>query len=347
MRTLEDKTLLVLVAAVTVAFAWILAPFSGTILWAVVLAILFTPLYRRLLTREGRTIAALETLLVVVVIVIVPVSLLGGALLEEAVGVYQMIHSGQLDFGHYIQQIYETLPSWVLQIMERSELTDLDAFRDRLSASFARSSQYLASQAFSVGQNTLTLAIRVLVMLYLLFFLLRDGDELIARIRGAIPLRDEQQRALLTRLAVVIRATVKGNLVVALLQGALGALAFWFLGIRAPLLWGSLMAVLSLLPLVGAILVWGPAAVYYFATGALWQGVFLVAYGFLVISMVDNILRPLLVRKETKLPDYLVLLSTFGGLAVFGINGFIVGPVIAAIFVTVWDIFATTRTAGP
>ena len=256
-----------------------------------------------------------------------------------------MIHSGQMNFGNYFEQIYEKLPSWALHLLQRSDLTDLQAIRDRLSESITYISQFLASQAVSIGQNSLSFGLRLLIMLYLLFFLLRDGDALIALIQRAIPLPKEQQKALFAKFTVVIRATVKGNLVVALLQGALGALAFWLLGIRASLLWGSLMAILSLLPLVGAILVWGPVAVYYFATGAVERGLFLIAYGFLVISMIDTILRPLLVRKETKLPDYLVLISTFGGLAVFGINGFIIGPVIAALFVSVWEIFAAARTA--
>jgi predicted PurR-regulated permease PerM len=345
MRNLENKTLLLLVTAVSVAFAWIVAPLSGSVLWAVVLAILFAPLYRQL-RRQGRNLGALETVLIVVVIVIVPVNLLGVELLKESIAVYQMIHSGQMNFGSYFQQIYETLPSWGLHLLQRSELTDFEAIRERLSASIAHSSRFLASQAISVGQNSVGFVLSLLVMLYLLFFLLRDGDDLIARIQRAIPLPEQQQQALFAKFTVVIRATVKGNLVVALLQGLLGGLAFWFLDIRASLLWGSVMAILSLLPLVGAILVWGPVAVYYLATGAAGKGAFLMAYGFLVITMADSILRPLLVRKETKLPDYLVLISTFGGLAVFGINGFIIGPVIAALFVSVWDIFLAARSAN-
>jgi predicted PurR-regulated permease PerM len=345
MRNLENKALLLILAAVSAAFAWILAPLFGTLLWAVAFAILFAPLYRRL-RRWGCNLGALATILIVVVIVIVPLNLLGAELLKEAIAFYQLIQSGQLDLGSYFQRIYEALPSWGLHLLQRSELTDFESIRDRLSASITHSSQFLASRAISVGQNSVGFALSLLVMLYLLFFLLRDGDEIVVRIRRAIPLREEQQQALFVKFTVVIRATIKGNLVVALLQGAIGGLAFWFLGVRASLLWGSLMAILSLLPLVGAILIWGPVAVYFLAIGAVGKGVFLMAYGFLVIGMIDNILRPLLVRKETKLPDYLVLISTFGGLAVFGVNGFIIGPVIAALFVSVWEIFIAARSAN-
>ena len=141
----------------------------------------------------------------------------------------------------------------------------------------------------------------------------------------------------------MVRATVKGNVLVALVQGALGWLAFWFLGITGALLWGALMALLSLLPAVGAALVWGPVALYLLATGSIWPALGLLAWGVLVIGLVDNVLRPILVGKETRLPDYLVLVATLGGLAVFGLNGFVIGPVIAAMFIVAWDIFAEVR----
>ena len=129
----------------------------------------------------------------------------------------------------------------------------------------------------------------------------------------------------------------------ALLQGALGGLIFWFLGIGAPLLWGVVMAFLSLLPAIGAALVWMPVAVYLLATGAVWQGVVLILYGMLVIGLVDNFLRPILVGKDTKMPDYVVLISTLGGIATFGLNGFVIGPVIAAMFIAAWDLFSESR----
>jgi predicted PurR-regulated permease PerM len=141
----------------------------------------------------------------------------------------------------------------------------------------------------------------------------------------------------------VIRATVKGNVLVAIAQGALGGLAFWFLGVSAPLLWAVVMAFLSLLPAVGAALVWAPVAVYFLVTGAIWQGVALIAFGTFVIGLVDNFLRPVLVGKDTRMPDYLVLVATLGGITVFGLNGFVIGPVIAAVFLVSWEMFATAR----
>ncbi len=177
-------------------------------------------------------------------------------------------------------------------------------------------------------------------MMYLLFFLLRDGKGLARQIRDAIPLAESQKDHLLKKFATVIKATVKGNIAVAATQGALGGLILWALGIQGAVLWAVVMAFLSLLPAVGAGLIWGPIALYFFATGAVWQGVILTAWGILVIGLVDNVLRPILVGKDTKMPDYVVLITTLGGLSLFGINGFVIGPLIAAMFIAAWDLFA-------
>ena len=187
----------------------------------------------------------------------------------------------------------------------------------------------------------------ILPLLYLLFFLLRDGRELSARIRNAIPLPADQKQAVFDRFTVAVQAIVKGSFVVALVQGALGGLILWFLGIRLAALWGALMAVLSLLPVFGTALVWGPIAAYLLMTGALWQGLLLIVYGVLVIGLVDNLLRPILIGQETQIPDYVVLVSTLGGIATFGANGLVIGPMIAAIFLAVWSAFSVSRQASP
>ena len=149
----------------------------------------------------------------------------------------------------------------------------------------------------------------------------------------------EDKKELAAKFTTVVRATVKGNLLIAAIQGALGGVAFWFLGVNGALLWGVLMALMSLLPAVGAALVWVPVALYFFFTGAYWQCIALAAWGVLVIGLVDNLLRPILVGKDTRMPDYVVMITTLGGLAVFGINGFVLGPAIAAMFMAVWHIY--------
>jgi predicted PurR-regulated permease PerM len=345
LRSLEDKTFLLLIIAVTLAFGWILWPFYGAVFWAIVLAILFTPLYRRLTTsmRQKRTPGALATLLIILVIVILPAAVITSLLLQEGFGMYQRVQSGEINFRQSAQQLLSSLPAWITSLLDRFGLTSPGALQERFSASVMKSVQYVGTQAFSFGQNALDFIVSFFVMLYLLFFLLRDGAGLVKRIGAAIPLDDDLQDMLSKNFANVIRATVKGNIVIALVQGALGGLAFAFLGIHAPVLWGVVMAFMSLLPAVGTALVWVPAALYLLATGDTWQGLALIAYGVLVIGLVDNVLRPVLVGKDTRMPDYIVLLSTIGGMAIFGLNGFVIGPVIAALFIAVWDVVATSR----
>jgi len=344
-RVLEDKFFLVLISAVSLAFAWILWPFFGAVFWATVLAIIFAPLHRRLCASMGqrRTLAALATVAIILAIVILPATLIGASLVRETIGVYERVQSGELDFAEIFRQVGAALPAWATRALESLGLSDFSALQDSVSQGLTKGLKLLGTRAVSIGQNTFAFVAGFFVMLYVLFFLLREGRELLQRIRDAVPLKDAVKLELGGKFAAVIRATVKGNIVVALAQGALGGLIFFMLGINAALLWGVLMAFLSLLPAVGSALVWFPVALYLLATGATWQGTVLVAYGVLVIGLVDNVLRPILVGKDTKMPDYVVLVSTLGGIATFGINGFVLGPVIAAIFMAVWHIVAVSR----
>jgi predicted PurR-regulated permease PerM len=343
--TLEHNAFLALLIAVSVAFVWILLPFSGAVFWGAVMAIVFMPVYAWLLQRwkQRRTLAALATLSLVVLMVVLPLTLLTGMLVKEGTALYQRIQSGETDFARYFEQVIAVLPSGLHDLLEHFGLTDLKELQARITEAVARGSQKIATQVVSVGQNALDLVIGFFVMLYLAFFLLRDGAALSRRIRAAVPLAPDHRQQLAAKFITVIRATVKGNVLVAATQGALGGLAFWFFGIQGALLWAVLMGFLSLLPAIGAGLIWLPVALYFLVTGAIWQGVALIAYGVLVIGLVDNVLRPILVGKDTHMPDYLVLISTIGGMAVFGINGFVIGPVIAAMFMSVWDLFATAR----
>jgi predicted PurR-regulated permease PerM len=342
---LHHKTFLFLLAAVSVAFGWILWPFYGAVFWGTVLAILFAPFYRRLLVAMGqkRNLAALVTLLLCLVIVILPLTLITTSLVQEGTVVYQRIRSRELDFGAYFQQAISALPQWIVNMLDRFDLANISTLQEKLSNGMAQGSQIIARQAVSIGQNTFDFIIGFGLMLYLLFFLLRDGSSLSIRIRQAIPLSMEHKRRLFREFTTVIRATIKGNIVVAATQGALGGVMFWILGIQGALLWGVLMAFLSLLPAVGAAMIWAPVAIYFLLTGAIWQGVTLIVFGVLVIGLVDNVLRPVLVGKDTKMPDYVVLISTLGGMALFGLNGFVIGPVIAALFIAAWNLFSSVE----
>lgn len=345
----ESKAFVWLLVGVSAAFGWILWPFVGAIFWGVVMAILFAPLHRWLLKKfRGKpNLAALLTLAVILLIVILPLVLITASLVKEGAAVVQRIQSGDLDFPGYFAQVYGALPDAVTSVLDRAGLGNLPELQAKLTASLRQISQFAAAQALNIGQNTLDLVVGFFVMLYLMFFLLRDGAPLSRRIKDAVPLNRDHKRELFGKFATVVRATVKGNVLVAIAQGALGGLALLVLGIHAPMLWAVLMAFLSLLPAVGAGLIWGPVAIYFLVTGAIWKGVGLIAYGVLVIGLVDNVLRPVLVGKDTKMPDYVVLISTLGGMAIFGLNGFVIGPVIAAMFIAVWAIFVVERDEIP
>lgn len=347
--TLEQKVFLGLLLVVTAAFGWILFPYYGAVFWAVILAIIFAPLQRWLLREFGNrpNSTALLTLLVSLLVAVLPVIFITGLLIQEGAALYKQIESGELDIGAFFTGIRELLPASVQSLLQRFGFGDFDQMRDRMASTALAGSQFLATKAFSFGQGTFQFVVSFFVMLYLLFFLLRDGRDLVARIRKAMPLSDMQKRRLFSKFTRVVRATVKGNVVIALIQGALGGVAFAVLDVPGAILWGVLMAFLSLLPAIGAAVVWAPVALFFLLNGQLVQGASLTFFGVVVIGLVDNILRPILVGKDTKMPDYLVLISTLGGLALFGLNGFVIGPLIAALFISTWALFVSPEDDSP
>jgi predicted PurR-regulated permease PerM len=342
---IHAKTFLLLLLLITVAFGWIMMPYFGAIFWAAVLAILFAPFHRRVEARFKKrpVLAALATLSLCLVLVILPIILITLSLAQEGTALFQKVQSGEINIGEYLQRIFAALPDWVHSIMRRFGLDSVATLQSRLSTAVVEGSRFIATNVLDIGRNTFDFIVSFFVMLYLLFFLLMDGRALAARIQRAIPLSVENKKNLFEKFTTVTRATVKGNFLVAAAQGALGGLAFWALGVQGPLLWAVVMTFLSLLPAVGAALVWAPVALYFLVTGAVWKGLALIAFGVLVIGLIDNVLRPVLVGKDIKMPDYLVLVSTIGGMAIFGLNGFVIGPIIAAMFMALWDIFSANK----
>lgn len=340
-----NKTFVVLVVLVTLAFGVILWPFWVPVFWATVLAIVFSPVNRRIqhAIEDRRSLAAICTVLLIVFMVLLPSAVVGGMVVQEANGLMQRMQSGEFDPARLLERAFELVPGWAAGWLRDIGLADLEGLQQRLSAGFNKGAQVIATQALNIGQNTFDFVVGAFVMLYVLFFLLRDGRLLATRIRDAIPLEPALRDRLASRFIKVVRATVKGNVVVAAIQGTLGGLAFWVLGIQPAFLWAVLMTLLSLLPAIGSAIVWLPVALYLLFTGSVWQGVGLIVYGTVVIGLADNILRPLLVGKDTKMPDYVILVTTLGGMALFGLNGFVIGPLVAAMFLAVWDTAASAR----
>ena len=349
--TVQHRAFIVLLILVTLAFFALLAPFFGAVLWAGIFAIIFMPLQNRIQAKmpHSPTLASLCTLAICIVVAIIPLTAITLSLVHEGTSLYQRIQSGELDFGAYLDRLREAAPR-VEALLGRIGV-DFAEIREGLKSVATTSSKALARNAVNIGQISVSFLIGFAIMLYVLFFLLRDGNRLAHQIRDAIPLSEAHKQRLFRKFGEVVRATIKGNVLVALIQGALGGLIFWILGIQGALLWGALMAILSLLPAVGAALIWLPVAVYFLLTGSIWQGVVLVIFGVGPIGLADNLLRPRLVGQQTQLPDYLILVTTLGGLALMGISGFVIGPLIAALFIAVWDLslneFSDRRPPAP
>lgn len=341
----EFRSLLFLVLVASALFALILWPFFGAVCWSVFIAIVFWPMHQRFLhgSHNRPNMAAAASVTVIVLIVILPMTMLIASITDEASQMVAKLRSGEINIGTYFQRILAALPEWARGMLQRFGMGDLQLLQQKVMTAIGTSGQALTSRVVGIGQVTLDFVVAFFVMLYVLYFLFRDGDRLSQSIARTIPLHPQHTRRLLTQFATVVRATVKGNIVVALVQGALGAIAFWFLGLPGAVLWGAVMAVLSLLPAVGAVLVWGPVAAYFFFTGEVVKGIGLTVWGALVIGLVDNVLRPILVGRDTRMPDYLVLVTTLGGIVVFGLNGFVIGPVIAAVFLVSWEMLASAR----
>lgn len=328
-----------LLAVASVAFAVLLFGFWQPIFWAAVIGILFRPVQIRLESQlKGRaSLASVLTVIIIFFTVLVPALAIGSAVVAEAAGLYARFQSGEIDTAAMVGWVQGLMPQasdWAARVG-----INLDELFGKLSAAAVKGSQFVASLAITTGQNVARFFVMFFLMLYLLFFVLRDGDKILEHVQAAMPLPAALESQLFSKFAEVSRATIKGTMVVGLVQGFLGGLIFGILGIQGAVFWGVVMVLLSVLPAVGAGLVWVPAAIFLLIGGDWVSAAILVAYGVLVIGLVDNLLRPILVGRDTKMPDYLILLSTLGGLGLVGITGFVLGPIIAALFLTVWQMF--------
>lgn len=336
---LEMRTFIFLLLLASLGFLWMLMPFFGPIFWACAIAIIFHPLHQNIHSRMPKqpNLSALLTLLACVLIVVIPMIAIISSAISEGLNLYHRIESGEINPAQYIERLDKSFPT--IENFLNNFGIEFSRIKENIADAAMTAGKFLARHTLSIGQNAFTFLLHLCLMLYLTFFMLRDGNKLIELLVRALPLGDARERMLFAKFAEVTRATVKGNVVIAIVQGSLGGLIFWILGIPGALLWAVAMAVVSLIPAIGPALIWLPVAIYLLATGKMIDAVILIGFGALVIGVVDNILRPILVGRDTKMPDYIVLLSTLGGLAMFGINGFVVGPLVAALFIAFWGIF--------
>ncbi|WP_316390528.1 AI-2E family transporter [Citrobacter farmeri] len=339
---------LFLLAMVTWAFFDVLSPYFSAILWAAILTVIFYPVKNKLRSALGERngVASLLTLGIICLIVFIPLMLILSSLAVELNVVYNKLQHNDAQFPEVVASLFAHLPEWARSFLADHGLDNAAKIQQKLSDAALKGGQYLAGSAFLIGKGTFGFAISFGIMLYLLFFLLKDGPFLVRQILDSLPLSNFVKQHLFAKFAAVSRATVKGTVVVAIVQGTLGGIAFYIVGIDGSILWGALMAFLSLIPAVGSAIIWVPAAIYLFSTQQLWQGFFIVGFFVVVVGLVDNILRPILVGKDTKMPDYLILITTVGGMEIYGINGFVIGPLVAALFIACWNILSGRDHAG-
>ncbi len=337
LRGVKRNLFFIVVALVTIAFFGLIGPFLLTVFWGAVLAIIFFGVFRRLRIqfRGHDSLAAALTTILVVLFVIVPFALLGIALVNQAISLYGSIESGDINPNIVLDYIDTRLPRVADALSDFG--VSIGDIRQRLTQTVSEAGQLVANWAIGFGGSLLNTVIQFTLVIYLLYFFLVDGWAIQRALVKTIPLGDVRERVLFRRFAQVARATLKGTLIVAFVQGAIGGLLFALLGIPAALLWAVAMMLLALLPVGGSAIVWVPAAIIMFIQGNVVAGIIIVVVGTLIIGLVDNLLRPLLVGRDTEMPDYVVLISTLGGIAMFGLSGFVIGPVVAALFITVWE----------
>ena len=319
-----------------------LVPFVNVLLWAGVLTLSFAPVNRRILARTGKPnlSAALSTLFVVFVIG-VPMGLVAWAIIREIGPAITMVQSAFVTFldpdsaGPAMQ--------WL------GEHVDLPSTRVRISEQLAAMGSQVAGRTMGIVGDVLSVFIQALFIVFVMFYLFRDGKMIREAMASAIPLRNRETRVILSRVTEVVGASVSGVLVIAAIQGTLGGLAFAALGLPSALVWGAVMIFLSLIPIAGAFVIWIPAAIYLAATGSWIKAILLTVWGGVVISLVDNFLRPRLVGKRAKLHELFIFFAVLGGLHVFGLVGLVLGPVVLAIALSLFETFrhpdASSQTA--
>jgi predicted PurR-regulated permease PerM len=342
--TFRTAFVLILVLAVTALFVAVTWPFLKPLLLGAMLAGLCRPLYSwvKRLVRGRRSLAATLTLLILFVLVAGPISAFVGVVVAQAIHVSDQAipwvqqHFGAASTFNAHDWLVQRFPALSPYVPEQAQIIESMGRAAKAVGSF------LVVGAGQLTTGTAGFLLDLFVMLYAMFFFFRDGPGIIERIFYYMPLSNRDEELLLERLSSVTRATIKGTLVIGIIQGALAGLGFWVAGIDGAAFWGTIMAVLSVVPGIGAALIWVPAVIYLFISGQNLAATLLLAWCAAVVGTIDNILRPALVGKDAKMPDLLILIGTLGGLFLFGPIGFIVGPIVCGLFLTVWDIYGTT-----
>ena len=322
----------------------IFLPFLVPLAWAAVFAIMFYPVHRRIRDRLRRpSRAALLSTVLLALLIVGPGVFILGAFANQAVETAQWVKTQWAEGKLPFQQALHMVPTErVLDWFAEHNIT-ADDMENFVTEKLERIARFMATQAGRLARNLVFLLFDLFVTLFATFYLLRDGAGLMERLRRVLPLEETMREHLIRTAHNVLYASVFSGMVVAAVQGLIGGLLFWALGLGAPVLWGMVMGFLSLLPVVGPWLVWVPAALYLVAQGAYGKAIILAAVGGLVVGMADNVLRPILLSGRAQMSGLLVLISILGGVAAFGLLGIVLGPILVAL----GDAVLEAHTAEP
>ncbi len=341
---LQKGFLLLMVLAISVLFVVMVRGFLVTVILGGVFAAMSRPIFLYLTGRLGgrRRIASALTLLGLLFLVGIPLAGFLALVVTQAVDVSELA-------GPWLREQLERAPEITARLSNVPLVGDFLPDREAIVGSAGdfgtRVGSLLINTVGAMTSGTVNGVLQLFILLYAMYFFLLDGPAMLARILYYAPLDPKDESKLVDQFVSVTRATIRGSILVGLIQGGLAGAAFFVLGLPAAAFWTTVMAVLSVIPVLGSGIVWLPAAVILMSTGRMAAGIGLAIWGVLIVGTVDNFLRPRLVGRDTKMHDLMVLLSTFGGLAMFGLVGFIVGPIIAALFLTAWGLYGVAFAA--
>jgi predicted PurR-regulated permease PerM len=328
---------LLVVAAIALYLCWLmLQPFVNVLAWAIVLVVIFQPVHRRLLARTRRpaTSALLSSLLVIFVI-LAPLALISLVLFNQLTGIADSLQANVPSLLDPNSPVTGPVLRWLGQYVNVEQLLSPEAILERLKGMGGA----IAGRTLGFVGGLFGVVVQIFFVIFTMYYLFRDGDRIVKSLPDILPLDRTESALIIERTRNVISASLYGVLVIAIIQGALGGLAFWALGLPSAIVWAVVMMFLSMIPMAGSFVVWVPAAIYLAATGQWGKALILVAWGALVIGTVDNFLRPKLVGEKTKLHELFIFFSVLGGLHVFGVVGIVLGPVVLAITLALLDVF--------
>jgi predicted PurR-regulated permease PerM len=336
-KKVQSILFICLLGLVSLAFLYLLKPFFIPLFWAAVIAGIFKPLYDRLLVKLKRpNLSASLMLCLIALIIILPASIIASLLVSESMQIYNSISA---DTGAIEQKVRDTVSAVTNHPYMRQFDVDEQFFIGKFRDAIKNIANYIFVHLTDFTQNTLVFLIQFGVMIYALYFFFRDGDRILRRAIRMCFLESGNGKILYEKFVATARATLRVTMLLGGLQGISGGIIFFITGIEGAMIWGLLMVVMAILPGVGCAIIWAPAGIILLLSGHLWEGVTILTFGVLVISLGDNLLRPMLIGSDVELHPLLIFLSTLGGLVVFGLSGFVMGPIIASLFLAIWEMY--------